>query len=132
MKGIISKASSGREDTEENVIADSGYSFPVVSDQLVKKLGIRIKPFKRPVNIIEASGNSLNLLGSEILFIQSQVLGNRIELVEAAVLEGNTVDREKLISLDLLIQWDLLPPGFSNVIITNYFNELEFQGLRAP
>ena len=77
------------------------------------------------MNIIEASGNSLNLLGSAKLFIQlPHVLGNRIKLVEAVVLAGNTTDTELLISLDLLIAWDLIPPGFLNVTLTTYFNQL--------
>ena len=51
-------------------------------------------------------------------------MGSRTELIEAAVLEGNNVDRELLISLSLLIEWDLLPSGFPNVTIRDYFTEL--------
>ena len=60
------------------MIGDSGCSFPVVNDKIVEKLGIKIKPFKEPINIIDASGNNLSLLGSAILFIQMQVLGSKI------------------------------------------------------
>ena len=55
MQGIISKNSNGKGGSEKKLIADSGCSFPVVSDQIVKKLGIIMKPFSQPVNIIEAS-----------------------------------------------------------------------------
>ena len=74
------------------MIADSGCTFPVVSDKIVEKLGIKIKPFKEAINIIDASGINLSLLGSAILFIQTQVLGFRIKRIEAAVLENNEVD----------------------------------------
>ena len=85
---------------------------------LISKLNLKI-------NIIEASGNSLNLLGSSKLFIQiPQVLGSRIELVEAAVLSGNETDSELLISLDLLIAWDLVPEGFPNITLNEYFTQL--------
>ena len=125
MQGIISKNKNGKGGTEEKLIADSICSFPVISDQIVKKLDIRIKPFSQPVNILEASVNSLNLLGSAKLFIQlPQVFSNRIESVEAAVLAGNLVNTELLNLLDLLIAWDLIPPGFPNVILTTYFNQL--------
>ena len=39
--------------------------FPIINSQIVEKHGIKVKPFIRQVNFIEASGNSLNLLGSE-------------------------------------------------------------------
>ena len=85
-----SKNKNGKEGSQEKLIADTGCSFPIVNSQIVEKLGIKVKPFTRQVNIIEASGNSLNLLGSAKLFIQiPQVLGSRIEIVEAAVLTGN-------------------------------------------
>ena len=64
------------------------------------------------------------LLGSAVLFIQTQVLGLRIEMIEAAVLENNDVDQEQLLSLSLLIQLDILPPDFLNRSITDYFNKL--------
>ena len=85
----------------------------MVSDKIVGKLGIKIKPFKSPINIVDASGNSLSLLGSSILFVSTQVLGDNIETVEAAVLADNDVDVEVLLSLSILIDWDLEPRNFS-------------------
>ena len=54
--------------------------LPFVSDKIVRKLGIKIKPFKEAINIVDASGNNLSLLGSAVLFIQTQVLRFRIEM----------------------------------------------------
>ena len=75
--------------------------------------------------IIEASGNSLNLEGSARLYIKiPQVLGDQIYPVEAAVLYGNQTDSELLISLDLLIEWNLVPKNFPNVTLDDHFKQL--------
>ena len=52
------------------------------------------------------------------------MLGSRIEIVEAAILAGNETDSELLISLDLLIAWDLVPEGFPNITLNAYFTQL--------
>ena len=66
-----------------------------------------------------------HLLGSARLFIQiPQVHGTQVQLVEAAVLSGNETDSELLISLDLLIAWDLVPEGFPNITLNEYFTQL--------
>ena len=70
MQGIVSKHKNGQGGSQEKLLADTGCSFPIINSQIVEKLGIKVKPFTRQVNIIEASGNSLNLLGSSKLFIQ--------------------------------------------------------------
>ena len=74
VNGLISKSGNGKNGSEESMIADSGCSFPVISDKIVRKLGIKIKPFKEAINIVDASGNSLALLGCAVLFIQTQLL----------------------------------------------------------
>ena len=44
--------------------------------------------------------------------------------VEAAVLSGNETDSELLISLDLLIEWNLVPKNFPNVTLDEHFKQL--------
>ena len=44
--------------------------------------------------------------------------------VEAAVLSGNETDSEVLISLDLLIEWNLVPKNFPNVTLDEHFKQL--------
>ena len=66
MKGIISKSDNAKNGSEVSMIANSGCSFRVVSDKIVRKIGIKIKPFKEAINIVDASGNSLALLGSAV------------------------------------------------------------------
>ena len=125
MQGIVSKHKNCQPGSQERLIADTGCSFPIINSQIVEKHNIKIIPFARKVNIFEASGNSLNLLGSARLFIKiPQVLESQVHLVEAAVLSGNKTDSELLISLDLLIKWNLVPEGFPNTTLNEYFNQL--------
>ena len=89
-----------------------------------KEQNIHIQPLSRNLTIRDASGNSLNIIGTAVFYIAShQVLGNRRRRVKAAVLEGNEADREILISLDLLIEWDLVHPNFPQETLSEYFSK---------
>ena len=50
----------------------------------------------------------------------TQVLGEKRKLVEGAVLEGNTNDREILISLKLLKDWGLVHSTFPQETVYNF------------
>jgi hypothetical protein len=97
----------------------------VISDKIIHTMNIPIRPFRNKLNIVDASGNSLRLLGSATFFITiPQVLGEKVERVEAAVLADNDVDSELLVSLSLLLAWDLVPPLFPRQTVSAYFKEL--------
>ena len=73
------------------------------------------------MSIIDASGNLLSLAGSAYLFIKTRVLGaNKITKLEVAILKGNSTDREILLSLQTLIEWNLVHPDFPNVTLDTY------------
>ena len=78
---------------------------------------MRIYPFKRDMSIKDASGIFLKLLGSACLYIKTQVLGrNTIKKLEVAVQEqGVSEDREILLSLKTLVDWNIVHPEFPNV-----------------
>ena len=40
------------------------------------------------------------------------------------MLSGNETDSELLISLDLLIEWNLVPKNFPNVTLDDHFKQL--------
>ena len=113
--------------TTQPFVCDTGCSWPVISDRIILTMGIPIRPFKKSMNIVDASGNSLKLLGSAKFYITiPQVLGEgRVEPVEAAVLADNEVDAELLVSMSLLLAWDLIPPSFPRQTVTAYFNSLK-------
>ena len=126
MKGIIYKNKNGVSGSTEKCIADTGCSFSIINSQIVHKLNIKVRPFNHPINIIEASGNSLNLERSAKFYIKvPQVLGeDQFYPMEAAVLSGNQTDSELLISLDLLIEWNLVPKNFPNITLDEHFKQL--------
>ena len=80
--------------TLESMLADTGCSYNICSEQICKDLRVRIFPFKREMSIIDASGNLLSLLGSAYLYVKTQVLGrNTIKKLEVAVMKGGSSDR---------------------------------------
>ena len=56
IKGMISKRENMKNGSEENLVCDSGCSFPVVSEKIVSRLGIRIRPFSSNFKIVEGGG----------------------------------------------------------------------------
>ena len=125
IEGIISGSRNMKNSTIQPFVCDTGCSWPVISDKIILKMGIPSRPFKQKMNIVDASGNSLNLLGSSTFFITiPQVLGEKVERVEAAVLADNDVDAELLVSLSLLIEWDLVPPQFPRQTVSAYFKQI--------
>ena len=85
-----------------------------------------MRPFKQKINIVEASGNSLDLEGTTKFYIKvPQVLGaETFYPMEAAVLNGNQTDNDLLICLDTLIAWNLVPSNFPNVTLDQHFKHL--------
>ena len=62
--------------SRERCIADTGCSFSIINSQIVQKLGLKVKPFKQKIAIVEASGNNLDLEGTTKFYIKvPQVLG---------------------------------------------------------
>ena len=108
----------------ETLIADTGCSYNICSERIAKELKLKVIPFKRNMSIVDASGNLLSLAGSAYLFIKTQVLGSKIAKLEVAILRGNSTDREILLSLQTLIEWNLVHPDFPNVTLDTYiFNK---------
>ena len=69
------------------------------------------------LDIINASGKSLAVLGTCKMFIENKILGGR-KMVEAAVIQGDR--KETLISLQLLKKWDLIHDSFPHQTISDY------------
>ena len=77
------------------------------------------------MSIIDASGNLLSLLGSAYLFVKTQVLGrNKIKKLEVAVMKGSSSDREILLSLKTLIDWNLVHSDFPNVQLDSFIKKM--------
>ena len=76
-----------------------------------------IVPLKEDLDIIEALGKSLEVIGTCKMFIKFEILGGR-KMVEAAVIHGDS--KERLISLQLLKKWNLIHNSFPHQTISDY------------
>ena len=110
----------------ENMLADTGCSYNICSEQICRDLRVRIYPFKRDMSIKDASGNFLKLLGSACLYIKSKVLGrDTIKKLEVAVQQqGVSEDREILLSLRTLVDWNIVHPEFPNVKLDDFIEKM--------
>ena len=125
IQGKCFKTRGAKYFTWEAMIADTGCSYNICSEKIAKELKLKIIPFKRDMSIVDASGNLLSLAGSAYLFIKTQVLGaNKITKLEVAILKGNSTDREILLSLQTLIDWNLVHPDFPNVRLDTYIHKM--------
>ena len=72
-----------------------------------------------PRNIIEASGQPPDIIGHSDFFIKLSVL-ETIKKVNCLVLRGNDIDREILISGQILKEWRMIQPTFPNESLDLY------------
>ena len=66
---------------------DSGCTFPVTITAVTKEIKAEIIPLKEELNIVEAYGKILDVIGTCKMFIENEVLGRR-KMIEAAVIDG--------------------------------------------
>ena len=107
----------GGKCTHTECVMDSGCSFPLTSTAVVEALGIKVKPLKEKLEMLDASNRIVEIIGTARIFIDNEVLGGR-KCVEAAVIESEK--KETLICLGLLKKWDLLHDSFPYQTISDY------------
>lgn len=98
---------------------DFGCTFPITSTAVAKAIGAEIKPLAKSLEIIDALGKIMDIIGTIRMYIDNRVLGGR-KLVEATVVESDK--KETLISLDLLKKWDLVHDSFPFQTVSDYLN----------
>ena len=106
--------------SKTDAVMDSGCTFPLTTTAVTTKMKTEIIHLKEELNIVEASGKTLDVIGTCKMFLENEILGSR-EMVEAAVIEGEG-SKETLISLDLLKSWDLIHSTFPHQMISDYIN----------
>ena len=78
----------------EDLVCDSGCTMSVISKSICEDQRIPIIPLNANMIIRDASGNTLNIVGTPKIYIENlKVLGPRRRMIEAAVLTGNEHDR---------------------------------------
>ena len=75
---------------------DTGCIFPVTTTAIVEGMKAEVIQLTEELDIIDASGKFLAVLGTCKIFIENKFLGGR-KMVEAAVIQGDR--KETLISL---------------------------------
>ena len=93
---------------------DTGVTVSLIGLKVAKDNGLKVNKLKTPCNIVEASGGNW---GQCELFVKLAVLG-RTKRLTCLVLRGNKVDREILISSQMLKAWDMIHPSFPNETIS--------------
>ena len=100
---VYSKFNGGRGREMESV-NDKGCTYPVTTTAVTNAL-------QGTLEIIDASGNALDVLGTTQMFIDSEILVGR-KLVEVADIEGKK--KKALISLQHLKRLNLIHESFPN------------------
>ena len=67
---LHSKLSGGRI-TRETIVLDTGCSKDIIAEGIVDDLGLEMKRLDRPLNIVGAEGNVLNIVGTVIVFMSA-------------------------------------------------------------
>ena len=112
-----SKRTGGRS-TEVAAIMDSGCTHPLSTLTVTKALKMETTPLDRELEIVEASGRILRILGTVQFYLQCEVLGGR-KWMEAAVIEGEGAS-EVLVSLGLMKKWDIMYDTFPEETVSDF------------
>ena len=67
----------GGKNTDTDEVMDTGGTFPVTTTAATKGMKAEIVPPKDKLDIIEASGKSLEVIGTCKMFIENEILGRR-------------------------------------------------------
>ena len=120
-QGEVSNKMDFRKSKTEMLLLDSGAQVNIVGEEIANDAKVKIYKLKQERFVTEASGNLLNIIGSCELFIKLPFVKST-KKVECLVLRGSAVDREILISCDMLLKWDLIHSTFGRETVTDYFH----------
>ena len=81
---LHSKLSGGRS-TRETIVLDSGCSRDIITQSIVTDLGLEMKKLDKPLHIVSAEGNALDIIGTVTVFMSAQATGGKKKMIEAAV-----------------------------------------------
>ena len=101
------------------MVLDTGCTKDIIAESIVSDLGLEMKKLDRPLNIVGAEGNFLNIVGTVIVFLSAQATGGKKRMIECAVLRGG-LDRELLVSLKNLKKMKMVHPTFPQESFITY------------
>ena len=68
---------SGGRSTRETIVLDSGCFRDIIAQSIVTDLGLEIKKLDKPLHIVSAEGNALDIIGAVTLFMSAQATGGK-------------------------------------------------------
>ena len=117
----MSNSTSFRNAREEVFLFDSGAGVNIIGETIAIDNRIKVYKLQQKRQIVEASGNLLDIIGSCEIFVKIPFL-KTIKKLECLVLRGNNVDREILVSCKTLKKWDIIHCTFGQETVTSYIN----------
>ena len=121
LEGKLYKNLTDKRHTTETCVCDTGCSLTICSLEIIKALKAEITPLKRNLQILDASGTNLKIIGTSTIFFSSQIINNKKKLLNCAVLDGP--EREVLISLSCLKEMNLVHDTFPNQTVLSYIQD---------
>ena len=115
----VSKYRNFRKSNTETLLLDTGAGVNIVGEDIIKDIGVKVYKLKHERQVTEASGNKLDIIGVCEFYVKLECL-KKAKLIKCLVLRGSHVDREILISCDMLVRWDLLHDTFGQETISDY------------
>ena len=94
VRGSVHTKLTGGKAVYLPIVWASRCSKDIISEQIVRALGVNVSELDRHLRIITASGDNLDILGTCNICIKTQVTGQG-----GKTLEGNKAEREVLVSL---------------------------------
>ena len=91
----------------------------IVGEDIIKDIGVKVYKLKEERIVTKASGNKLEIISVCDIFIKLSCIKSPKKL-QCLVLRGSHVDREILISCDILVKWDLLHNTFGQETVSDY------------
>ena len=120
-EGQVSNSTSFRNARDEVFLFASGAGVNIIGENIAIDNKIKVYKLQQKRQIVEASGNLLDIIGSCEIFVKIPFL-KTIKKLECLVLRGNDVDREILVSCETLKKWDIIHCTFGQETVTNYIN----------
>ena len=122
-QGLLSKTADFRSVWDKTFLFGTGATVSIIGEKIAKSNNLVINRLDKLCNIVEASGANPDIIGYCQFYVKLAALG-KIKRLKCLVVQGNKVDREILICIQVLKKLDLIHPTFGRVTVSNYIKRL--------
>ena len=109
MKGEVFATRTSKAGSQEDLIADTGFTIPIIGAELCRKKKIPISPMLG-LKVVDAGGKLLPIVGYATFYVEIPQVGQRRRRAKAVVLDGDS--KAILISLHYFKKWDIVTHNF--------------------